>query len=149
MIILITGRNEVLAKVIFLHLFVILFTGGLQFFRGGSSKFPGGVSPNFRGGGGVSHFRGGFQIFGGRGVPPNFWEGVSPNFRGGPIFWGGGVLQFLGGSPNFSGGGGLQFSEYGQCSAGTHPTGMHSCFHIFFVLFCSYRDWLRLGSCSY
>ena len=25
----ITGRNEVVAKVIFLHLFVILFTGGL------------------------------------------------------------------------------------------------------------------------
>ena len=28
-ILLVTGRNEVLAKVIFLHLFVILFTGGV------------------------------------------------------------------------------------------------------------------------
>ena len=58
---LITGRNEVLAKVIFSEACVILSTGG----------------------GVVS----------------------APNFRGGC----------------------LQFSEYGQRSAGTHPTGMHSC----------------------
>ena len=48
----VTGRNEVLAKVIFLHLSVILFTGkggwclqffgGSPIFRGGSSKFSGG-----------------------------------------------------------------------------------------------------------
>ena len=79
-----TGRNEVLAKVIFLHLSVILFTGGVS-------------APNFRGG-----------------VCSKFWGGVSaPNFPGGCL------LQILGGF--------LQFSEYGQRSAGTHPTGMHSC----------------------
>ena len=32
---LITGRNEVVAKVIFLHLFVILFTGGVYLIPGG------------------------------------------------------------------------------------------------------------------
>ena len=68
--------------------------GGIFF--GGSSKFFGGVPPNFWGG-----------IF--WGVPPNFggvfFSGVPPNFRG------------VGGSP----------PEYGQRSAGMHPTGMHSC----------------------
>ena len=49
---LITGRNEVLAKVIFLHVSVILFTGG----GGVCSKFSGGVSaPNL--GGGFSNFQ--------------------------------------------------------------------------------------------
>ena len=107
---LITGRNEVLAEVMFLHVSVILLTGGC---------LPGGgVPPNFQGGL--------LQIFGGgvsawRGVPPNFWGrgclpggGVPPNFRwrgSSKFFWGGG-------SP----------LEYGQRSAGTHPTGMHSCF---------------------
>ena len=33
-----------------------------------------------------------------------------------------------GGSSNFFGGGVSNFPEYGQHSAGTHPTGMHSCF---------------------
>ena len=59
-----TGRNEVLAKVIFSQACVILFTGGggfLQIF-GGVSNFSGGeVSPNFRG-------EGFLQIFGGGGV---------------------------------------------------------------------------------
>ena len=82
---IITGRNEVLAKVIFLQACVCPRGGG-----GGSG--PGGV---------VS----------------NFW-GVS-NFSGGsPIFWGG--LQ----------------PEYGQRSAGMHPTGMHSCFYINSVCLC-------------
>ena len=61
---------------------------------------------------------GGLQIFGG-----------SPFFRGGVSSPGG--LQIIGGSPNFRGvsrfsGEGL-IPEYGQRSAGTHPTGMHSC----------------------
>ena len=65
-VLLITGRNEVLAKVIFSQACVCPQGGG---------------------------------------VP-------APNFRGGACskFWGG-----------------LQFSEYGQRLAGTHPTGMHSC----------------------
>ena len=47
------------------------------------------------------------------------------------IFGGGGVgclLQILGGGLLQIFGGGLQFSEYGQRSAGTHPTGMQSCY---------------------
>ena len=78
---------------------VILSTGG--------GLVRGGVPPNFRRGGGS----------GPGGVPPNFGGGlvqggVPPNFRGG------GSLQFFGGGSPL---------EYGQCSAGTHPTGMHSC----------------------
>ena len=61
---IITGRNEVLAKVIFSQACVILFTGGgcsrfCSNFSGGHSRFCsnfgggiflGGVPPNFRGG---------------------------------------------------------------------------------------------------
>ena len=118
---LFTGRNEVLAKVIFLHVSFILFTGVgvsapnfreggclLQIFGGGvCSKFSGGSAPNFRGGL--------LQIFGGRG-----WLSA-PNFRGGDV-----CSKFSGGYV-WSRGGFLQFSEYGHHSAGTHPTGMHSC----------------------
>ena len=101
---------------------------------------------------GVSNFVGGLQFFGGS---PIFWGvgGVS-NFSGGsPIVQGG--LQLFGGSPifegvtNFSGQGVSKFfflffkiffpkissgmhqplpPRDGQCAAGTHPTGMHSCF---------------------
>ena len=65
-------------------------------------------------------------------------------------FWGGGGVggvcsKFSGGGvcSKFSGGGGcllqifggcLQFSEYGHCSAGTHPTGMHSCSQLILAL---------------
>ena len=85
--------------------FALILGGGL--FGGDiSSKFLGGyffggVPPNFRGRG-SSKFSGG-GIFGG--VPPNLGGGF-----GGSYFFGGG-------SP----------PEYGQRSAGTHPTGMHSC----------------------
>ena len=65
----ITGRNEVLAKVIFLHLSVILITGG------GFSKFSGGVW----------NFRGGLQIFGGGG---GVWN------LGGCLKFSGGVWNF-------------------------------------------------------
>ena len=91
---LFTGRNEVLAKVIFLHLSVILFTGGgvcskfsgvcvcskclggvCSKLGGVCSKFSGGVSAsNFRGWVSAPNFGGGclLQIFGG---------GVCSNFR--------------------------------------------------------------------
>ena len=95
---LITGRSEVLAKVMFLQASVILSTGGSPIFRGG------------------------LQFFGGS---PIFLGGVSPIFQGGASKFLGGCLQFFGGSPIFRGG--LQ-PEYGQRSAGTHSTGMHSCF---------------------
>ena len=103
---IITGRNEVLAKVIFSQACVILFTGGVSS-RGGVSKFLG-------------------------------W-GVLQIFRGSPIFFWGGrvgdvVSNFSGGSPIFREG--VLQLEYGQCSAGTHPTGMHSC--ILKVLFLTF-----------
>ena len=107
-------------------------------FTGGGGLVPGGFLQFF---GGFLQFLGGLPIFrGGGGVPPIF-RGGSSNFSGG--VWSGGFLQFFGGflqffggggSSNFSGGvccsgtpPGQQTPEYGQLSAGTHPTGMHSC----------------------
>ena len=85
--------------------FLQIFGGVLQIFEGG--LFWGGVPLNFLGGGGC--------LFGG--VPPNFRGGVPPKFFGGVSFFWGFLQIFGGGSP----------PEYGQRSAGTHPTGMHSC----------------------
>ena len=110
-----TGRNEVLAKVIFLHVSVILLTRG-----GGCSRF----CSNF--GGGSSKFsEGGYFFGGGGGSSKFFWEGGIflggfLQIFGGVFFWGG-FLQI------FGGGGGVSPPEYGHRSAGTHPTGMHSC----------------------
>ena len=75
----------------------------------------------------VSNLSGGWSpIFGGvsnfsGGVVSNFFSGVVSNF-------------FLGGSP-----------EYGQRSAGTHPTGMHSCLSRNLVLY--FGKILMLLSC--
>ena len=74
--ILVTSRNEVLAKVIFSEACVILSTGG---WGGVCSKFLGGLLQIF-GGGVCSKFSGGVSA-------PNFQGGSAPNFRGGsPIF---------------------------------------------------------------
>ena len=99
-------KLKLLAKVIFLHLSVILFTGGVW-------------------SGGLQFFRGGLHFFGGGGWGSPIWGGSGlQSFGGGsPIFGG---LQFFGGISNFSGGG-VSPPEYGHRSAGTHPTGMHSC----------------------
>ena len=100
---IVTGRNEVLAEVIYLHLSVIH-----SVHRGVSNFW--GVS-NFLG---VSNFSGGFQFF----------REVS-NYSGGLQFFGGGIFlisSFLRIHPPLD-----QTPEYGQRSAGTHPTGMHSC----------------------
>ena len=72
-----TGRNEVLAKIIFSQASVILFMGGgVSNFSEGSSKFSG-----------VSNFSGGgfLQIF--RGSP--IFQGGPAIFRGVSNFWGG------------------------------------------------------------
>ena len=104
----ITGRNEVLAKVIFSQASVCPRGGGGWVSQHALQVSPGGVWSQ----GGLQIFWGGLQ----------FWGG-SPNFWGSPIF--GGVLQILGVS-NFLGG--LQFfwgvsnfwgGVYGQRSAGT------------------------------
>ena len=88
------------------------------------------VIHSVQGGGGFSKFWGGVPpILGGGSSNSNFSGGVPPNFRGGfhQIF--GGVLQIFGGSPILGGG---SPPKYGQCSAGRHPTGMHSCLGVVF-----------------
>ena len=103
---ILTGRNEVLARVIFseacvknsVHRRGSPILGGLQIF--GVSNFSGGFS-NFLGG--VSNFLGGSPNFWGvsnfSGGSLNLW-GVS-NFLGGPTFWGGFFLisAFFGDTP--------------------------------------------------
>ena len=80
-------RNEVLAKVIFLHLSVILFTEG-----GVCSKFSGGCLLQIFGGVSAPNFQGGclLQIFGGGGgvvSAPNFFGGVSGPGGGSSNIW--------------------------------------------------------------
>ena len=84
-----TGRNEVLAKVIFLHLFVILFKG-----RSGKENPLDMENPPLA-------WR-----------PPPGMENP-PRHGGTPLAWR---------TPP-----GKQTPAYGLRSAGTHPTGMHSC----------------------
>ena len=85
-VLFITGRNEVLAKVMFLQASVILSTGG------GEGMVPGGVSPIL---GGSPIFRGEVSpiLLGGRGgrCVSNFREGGVSNFPGGLQFFLGGV----------------------------------------------------------
>ena len=111
----ITGRNEVLAKVIFLHLFVILFTGGGvpdQVHPPGTRYTPRdqvhplgpGTPPGTR------------YTPPGPGTPPTRYTPQDQVHPPGP-----GTPPRPGTPP------GLQTPEYGQRSAGTHPTGMHSC----------------------
>ena len=119
------------------------FSGGagclLQIFGGGCllQILGGWVSaPNFQGGGCLLQiFRWGVGVcstFWGVSAP-NFWGGVCSKFSGGsaPNFGGGVCSKFLGGC--LVPGGCLQFSEYGQHSAGTHPTGMHSCLYVILI----------------
>ena len=129
------------AKVIFSEVCVknSVHGGGVWVWSRGVSNFLG--EEGFSILGGVLHFWGVLQIFGGSPI----FRGVS-NFSGGrgvSNFSGGkGGLQFFRGSPNFFF---LFFSISfpqrnsfwdaptpppgdGQCAAGTHPTGMHSCF---------------------
>ena len=113
------GRNEVLAKVIFSQASVILFTVG------------GGLVPRESG-----------LV---RGVSNFFWGGFSKFFGGLQIFGGGFLQIFLGGLQIFGGRGVSNFSGGGGAggSAGTHPTGMHSCYllfthNIFFIILAHY-----------
>ena len=57
----------------------------------------------------------------GGGSGPGGVGGLVSNFSGGSLIFRGG-----GGPPIFLGG--VLQPEYGQRSAGTHPTGMHSCY---------------------
>ena len=110
----ITGRKEVVAKVIFLHLFVILFTGG-------GVLSPGGV---WSGGGLVQ----GGLVWGGV-TPPIFFWFLFKIFSCWFFFW------FFKISLGIPPSGRKQTQAYGQRAAGTHPTGMHSCFLVLLFRF--------------
>ena len=96
--------NEVWGKVIFLHQFVILFTGG-----GACVVAPGGACVVALGGH-AWFYSGGHAWF--------YLGGMCGFIRGVHGFiWGGmrGFFSFFG------------YNGYGQWAGGTHPTGMHSC----------------------
>ena len=120
---IITGRNEVVAKVMFLHVSVILFTGG-GVIRAGRNppareepptplareEPPGPGRPPLA-----------------REEPPATrqtpWQGGTPPGQGGTPLGPGRPPQ-PGRTPPRT----RQSPEYGLRSAGTHPIGMHSCF---------------------
>ena len=117
-------------------------------------------APNFRGGVSALNFLGGVWVRSWGVSAPNFWGGVcskfsgrgvsAPNFRGGcllqifrgvsEIFWGGLKFFFLFFFNFFSppkNPSGMHTHTHthppprdGQCAAGTHPTGIHSCIYV-------------------
>ena len=104
---LVTGRNEVVAKAMFLHVSVILSTGGgLQ--AGRTPPRQGGTPPE--------------------GEPPGL--GGTPPDQADPPQLGGTPPGQAGRTPSQARQGepppGKQTPEYGLRAAGTHPTGMHS-----------------------
>ena len=105
-----TGRNEVVAKVMFLHVSVILSTGGGGVLQAGRTSPPGWERRTPPGPGRPPRL--GDPPGPGR-TPPG-WE-TPPRTRQNPP----GTRQ----TPPP----GKQTSEYGLRAAGTHPTGMHSC----------------------
>ena len=108
---IIIGRNEVVAKVMFLHVSVILFTGGVS--RQGEPPAPrqGEPPPDQGDPPGPGRPPPAGRTPRTRQTPPNQADppgpGRPPQTRHPP---------------------GKQTSEYGLRAAGTHPTGMHSCF---------------------
>ena len=102
---LITGRNEVVAKVMFLHVSVILFTGGVS--RQGEPP------PQTRQGDLPDQADPLEQTLPDQADPPGTRH-TPPEQAGRPP--------------------GKQTSAYGQRAAGMHPTGMHSCFGNFYHL---------------
>ena len=137
---LLPPANEVWGKVIFLHQFVILFTGGRAWLLwGGMRGCSGGVHGCSQGGmcgcsGGHAWLLGGHAWL--------LWGGACVVAPGGHawLLWGG-MRGCLGGMHGFIwgvcmvlfGGACVVFSvfsdtmRYSQWAGGTHPTGMHSC----------------------
>ena len=107
-----TGRNEVVAKVIFLHLFVILFTGGgVSLGACWETTPPGADTPP----------RADTPL--GVDTPPEQThppEQTSPPEQTCP--------------PE-------QTPAYGQWAVGKHPTGMHSCWQMFWLLNVCFKMW--------
>ena len=117
---IITGRNEVVAKVMFLHVCVILFTGegGLQ-----AGTPPGrGENPSPR-------TRQTSPPGRREEPPPDQADHPPPRTRQTPP--GPGTPPRTRQTPpaGRTPPPGKQTPEYGLRAAGTHPTGMHSCFH--------------------
>ena len=109
----VTGRNEVLAKVIFLHRFVILFTGGGYGVWQGEPPQAWRTTPRTR----PPH---GMETPQAWRTPPPAWR--PPRGHGEPP-WTRPPLCME--TPP-----GEQTPAYGLRSAGTHPTGMHSCYQV-------------------
>ena len=101
--IIFTGRNEVVAKVMFLHVCVILFTGGVS----GEPPPRDQADPPGR-----------ERTPGTKEKPPPQDQGEPPRDQADPTPWQG--------EPPPPG---RETAAYGQWAAGTHPTGMHSCLH--------------------
>ena len=124
--------NEVWGKVIFLHQFVILFTGGACMVAWGACMVaPGGHAWLLRGG-----MRGcsGGGMRGCSGGPAWLLKGGMHGCSRGGGCSGGACVVARGGMHGFIWGGMrgfFSFSDtmrYSQWAGGTHPTGMHSCF---------------------
>ena len=139
---LLPPANEVWGKVIFLHLFVILFTGGhAWFYSGGHAWFYSGGMHGFIQGCVCGFIRGHVWFYLG-GMCGFIWGACMVLFREHAWFYLGGMHGFIqGGMCGFIrgacvvlfGGACVVFSvlsdtmRYGQWAGGTHPTGMHSC----------------------
>ena len=117
------------AKVIFLHQFVILFTGGACVVAPGGGVVLFGGHLWFYSGGVHGFSRGRAWFF--RGVCMVFPGGMHGFSRGACVVLLGGVQDMH----SFSGGACMVFSvfsdtmRYGQWAGSTHPTGMYSCFN--------------------
>ena len=123
LLILLSPANEVWDKVIFLHLFVILFTGECAW--AGGHAWPGGHA--WLGG---MHGQGACMpegAFMARGM-----HGWGVCMAGGVCVAGGGMHGWgacvTGGACHACPIGLIPWDTVGQRAAGTHPTGMHSCF---------------------
>ena len=127
---LLPPANEVWGKVIFLHQFVILFTGGVCMVSPGGDAWLlwGGHAWLLRRGGMCDCSRGPCLVLFGGGACVVLFGGVCVVLFGGVcvvLFRGACVVLFGGACVVFS-----VFSDtmrYGQWAGGTHPTGMHSC----------------------
>ena len=112
--ILVTGRIEVVAKVMFLHVSVILFTGGVS----GQGEPPGQGDPP----GADTPSPGPWRTP--TGVPPPGPGRTPPSKQNPPPA----SPPRPGRTPPPPG---KHTPAYGQREAGTHPTGMHSCYYVF------------------
>ena len=135
---LLPPANEVWGKVIFLHLFVILFTGGRAWLQGGHAWLQGGVRGCRRGGmcgcrGGMRGCRGGMRgctggpcVVAPRGACVVAWGGMRGCLGGCAWLLGGVCVVALGGCMHGCSGGACMVAR-GACMV--LPGGVHGFFH--------------------